>query len=336
MTSIQKDPESSTIATTMDIESSIPSTNNNDASTTPPPPLRKLSSTAEKYDIDGDGKLNDAERAMRNMDKSNRGYITNDKVYEMMQLQLKTQKELFHTKRITCVLLVLVVLLALSNLGTSFAAAHLAKETTVNTESQLITNKKSSPSDSDGEPEILGTQSTDLSIELSRTIENASDGRRILCTRDDGQLDCNVEDSFLSIDWKTCRKMMRHCKRGNTVSVSRTWTSNGDTSRYNICPYEGTIHKYRTSTLTNERGEEFDLELTHGEYCRLEGEALVQSEGEVCDVSNDCAVGLGCRMEGEDEIERCKIVCQRKRWAQRLADECKVDCANTKCLPEIE
>lgn len=137
--------------------------------------------------------------------------------------------------------------------------------------------------------------------------------------------------------------MVRHCKRGNTVSLSRTWTksttNNGDddtTSRYNICPYEGTIHKYRKSTLTNVKGEKFYLELTPGEYCRLEGAALVQSEGEVCDVTNDCAVGLGCRGDEEKEIDRCKTVCQRRRWAQRFADACKVECANTKCLPEID
>ena len=48
----------------------------------------------------GDGKLDDAELAMRNMDKSNRGYLTNDKVYTMMQAQLEVQKQLFRTRRI--------------------------------------------------------------------------------------------------------------------------------------------------------------------------------------------------------------------------------------------
>ena len=50
--------------------------------------------------LSGDGKLNDAEQAMRDMDKSNRGHLTNDKVYNMMQAQLEVQKELFKTRRI--------------------------------------------------------------------------------------------------------------------------------------------------------------------------------------------------------------------------------------------
>lgn len=39
-----------------------------------------LSVTSKAYDLDGDGKLNEAEQAMRDLDKSNRGFLTNDKV----------------------------------------------------------------------------------------------------------------------------------------------------------------------------------------------------------------------------------------------------------------
>ena len=43
-----------------------------------------LSSVGKMYDIDGDGKLDEAEQAMRDLDKTGRGYLTNDKVYELM------------------------------------------------------------------------------------------------------------------------------------------------------------------------------------------------------------------------------------------------------------
>ena len=36
----------------------------------------------------------------RKLDKSGRGYLTNDKVYAMMQEQLKMQKEMFKFKKI--------------------------------------------------------------------------------------------------------------------------------------------------------------------------------------------------------------------------------------------
>jgi hypothetical protein len=43
-----------------------------------------LSEVGKMYDVDGDGKLDEAEQAMRDMDKTGRGYLTNDKVYELM------------------------------------------------------------------------------------------------------------------------------------------------------------------------------------------------------------------------------------------------------------
>ena len=52
------------------------------------------------YDVNGDGALNAAELAMRAMDQSGRGYLTNDKVYKMMQDQIEVQKQLFRVKRI--------------------------------------------------------------------------------------------------------------------------------------------------------------------------------------------------------------------------------------------
>lgn len=43
-----------------------------------------LSEVGKMYDIDGDGKLDEAEQAMRDMDKTNRGHLTNEKVYELI------------------------------------------------------------------------------------------------------------------------------------------------------------------------------------------------------------------------------------------------------------
>ena len=96
---------------------------------------KRLSTVSKMYDIDGDGKLDEAELAMRNMDKSGRGYLSNETVYKLMQEQLQMQKSLFQMKKIIVGLLVFVVILALSNLGTSFASAILAKDTTTNSES---------------------------------------------------------------------------------------------------------------------------------------------------------------------------------------------------------
>jgi hypothetical protein len=92
---------------------------------------KRLSVTSQKYDLDGDGKLDDAELAMREMDTDNRGYLTNDKVYKVMIDQMNLQREVFNLKRMAQALVLFIFILSLAMLGTSFAAATLAKDTDV-------------------------------------------------------------------------------------------------------------------------------------------------------------------------------------------------------------
>ena len=63
-------------------------------------------------------------------------------------------------------LLALVVILAISNLGTSFAAAHLAKDTAANFNEQL-THKSTG--------ETLSTQTTEEIIQLVRATMDQDD-----------------------------------------------------------------------------------------------------------------------------------------------------------------
>lgn len=92
---------------------------------------RALSAVSKLYDVDGDGVLNDAERALRELDTENEGRLSNQKVLQIMQQQLALQHQLFSMKRILIGLVAFTVILALSNLGTAFAAASLAKDTSV-------------------------------------------------------------------------------------------------------------------------------------------------------------------------------------------------------------
>jgi hypothetical protein len=88
-----------------------------------------MSLTSKMYDVDGDGKLDETEKAMREMDTENRGYLTNEKVYKIMLEQMQLQQEVFGLKRMSLVFLAIVFILSLATLGTSFAAAMLAKDT---------------------------------------------------------------------------------------------------------------------------------------------------------------------------------------------------------------
>ncbi|KAL3785303.1 hypothetical protein ACHAW5_008335 [Stephanodiscus triporus] len=60
----------------------------------------RLSMVSKQYDIDGDGVLDPAELAMRKLDTSGRGFLTNEKVYALMQEQLAMQKSMFQMKKI--------------------------------------------------------------------------------------------------------------------------------------------------------------------------------------------------------------------------------------------
>lgn len=116
------------------VESDSPSVDD----TTPAEPVAKqsfatkrknrLTAISAKYDIDGSGELDEAEQAMRDHDVSNRGHLTNEEIYAIVKQQLEAKEKAGHMKKIIAGLICFVVLLALSNLGTSLAAAFLAQD----------------------------------------------------------------------------------------------------------------------------------------------------------------------------------------------------------------
>ena len=122
---------------------------------------------------------------------------------------------------------------------------------------------------------------------------------------------------------------MRKCKRGNNVSLGRTW-QNGETTRFNVCPYTGTFRRWSTSTLMNNMGKKFEFEQIEGGHCRLGGNALTQEEDGICEEDNDCNSGLEC-MNDEVDIESCQSTCRRRRYAQRMVDACVAGCDITTC-----
>ena len=60
----------------------------------------RLSVVSRKYDLDGDGVLDEAEQAMRNLYKSGRGFLKSEEVYDMMNQHLKMQKDMFKMKKV--------------------------------------------------------------------------------------------------------------------------------------------------------------------------------------------------------------------------------------------
>ena len=65
------------------------------------------------------GYLDENEQKMREMDTSNRGFLTNDKVYALLEEQVKLQKTLVTQRKLLVGLCAFAVILALANMGTA-------------------------------------------------------------------------------------------------------------------------------------------------------------------------------------------------------------------------
>jgi cell division protein FtsL len=111
----------------------------------------------------------------------------------VMQEHMETQTKLFRMRQIMLVLLVLVVILAVSNLGTSFAAASLVRDTDTSSNTEL-TDKHTH--------EVLSTKKSAESFEFERTTI-APDGRPRLCAVD-GNVECEINTFRTMILARAC------------------------------------------------------------------------------------------------------------------------------------
>ena len=73
--------------------------------------------------------LDDAELALKNMAAGNAD-IDKQEIYKLMQEHIAVQRSLWKFKQIAAAFFVLIVILGIANVGTSFAAAIIAKDTT--------------------------------------------------------------------------------------------------------------------------------------------------------------------------------------------------------------
>lgn len=110
--------------------------------------LTPLSEVSKQFDRNGKGFLDDTEKQLRRMDTQNLGYLPVDKVYkimetlqveqknsaELLQAMERQQRQMINMKKGIIGLCFFAVLLALSNIGTSFAAAKLAREVRVSSQ----------------------------------------------------------------------------------------------------------------------------------------------------------------------------------------------------------
>lgn len=192
-------------------------------------------------------------------------------------------------------LAILVLLLTLSNLGTSFAAAYLAKDTTVNEKQELV--------DSDTK-ETLSTQTTAKKYGVQALPDQEEQEvfeRRLECIEsNDGNIDCESEEGgsgYVIFDDDTgnrsngpCASIRRECEEGKMVNIYRTF-SNGEEVIINICGPTTRVSVNAKKGLTTFRApgvSKVFMQMTD-QGCKFNGADLTQETGETCDTGPDCA-----------------------------------------------
>jgi hypothetical protein len=203
--------------------------------------LSTLSEVSKMYDVDGDGKLDASEQAMRDMDTDNRGYLTNEKVYKVMLEQMKLQNEVFGLKRMSLVFVFIMFFLSLATLGTSFAAASLAKDT--NVKNGIMVQKG-------GDGSVVGTRNAAATFIVTEGDPSTRRRAQNIGTEDESGA-VTVTDSVAAISKSDAALVHDECRTGGTVFLERTCGAGSTIVDVPICPstertiLDGPIYEYR-------------------------------------------------------------------------------------------
>lgn len=135
----------------------------------------RLTKVSAMYDLDGDGELDEIELAMRKYDRDGDGQLSKNEIYKIVQEQLKEKKDASQLRKVTAGLVCFVFVLALSNLGTSFASAILAKETKADSNSATMILK--------GTGDALGTQTSGENFDMEPLSPEENRRRRELVVK---------------------------------------------------------------------------------------------------------------------------------------------------------
>ena len=237
--------------------------------------------------------------------------IDKQEIYKLMQEHIAVQRSLWKFKRIAAAFFVLIIILGIANVGTSFAAAIIAKDTTASGG-----NLKEK---GDG-GKTLGTQTfadqTDAFVEpidangACSKLEGTCSGSYECCLG----LVCNTDTeecendpnrtitSVLEINVEQGKAMVEECRMGRTVFLERKFI-HGTDMQLAICPPIGG-HK---AVYDNKALPSLEIETPRGiviiapndeeTYYTATGEGVTSDLNFPCDESIDCDFGLVCHLE---------------------------------------
>lgn len=319
---------------------------------------------AYQFDLDGDGKLDEAELAMMRYDVDGDGNLTSTEIHAIIKDLLRDQSSISAMRKIIAGLTFFVFILSLSNLGTSIASALLVKETTA--------DKTTAEMKIMGTTDVMGTQT---SAETFEALEMDSETRRARRTmvveslladpfgehahrrlaNNKSKKKCTGKkcDSHIKFDVNYMKQadaenIKAKCEQGRNVNVKRSFPG-GSTDQKSLCRSGTTIimkekknmktlqikgprkgkKKTGFSMVVRSGGKDttFDCD---GKDCYMSG--LHNAHGEPCNLkygSDDCEPGLVCIQDRNDITSgTCSAFWDDATWY--------VDWNNDKCVQNCD
>jgi hypothetical protein len=275
------------------------------------PELQRHNTLLNVYDLDGDGELDEAELAMMQRDKEGRGHLTNEEIYQIVQDQLSHKKDVSHLKKVVCGLVCFVFILALSNLGTSFASAILAKETKVDEESGTMRIKSTNS--------VMGAQSAATTVTFNAYTNEEYRQRRDKVRRE------LMADPY---GWHSHRILVRDRYDGMNAGARRL----GRLGRNHVV--EGRVrqrmlkeHQRRQRMLQNKKDKKNKDNGGNDNSGNNKKAAEIETEGS-CKPGVDCSVTWDTGKLSEEDFEIILVECQngktvnvQKRFVEEWAGE---------------
>ena len=185
------------------------------------------------------------------------------------------------------------MILALSNLGTSFASAILAKDTTTNTNNELVGKKNG---------EVVATGSAVKIYTANAPSDQSS--RKLSCETNGKSTTCTIT-SYDQVEVDDGRQMVEECYLGaTTVKFARVYGS--VIKQVTICNRGNSGGGSCTDTYYNMIGDSLvpsSVKLCNGitigpnkenTFYEISGDEATSDEFEGCDSSTDCDDGLEC------------------------------------------
>ena len=212
-------------------------------------------------------------------------------------------------------LVAFVVVLALSNLGTSIGGATLAKDTSMEGNGHLVdkhSHKVVAVQSASEQYSLFTTSSNIIAEEGTEGTQGASDRtrRESACTKSADSLGTLCSSSTFSLIPSDAHDMIESCKSGRVVVLTRNFSRNRS-MQLPICPVasgyrasysDGSDDKDKdpnpTATLGTPKGNiniKPDSSLVNDGNYVVEGDGITSDEGEYCDTDGDCDDGLDSR-----------------------------------------